>query len=408
MSRFLRHWPVLLTLGSHYACGAEEPRPTGGELTASPDPVGAETSDVTAQPSNPGTGAPADTSFDEVIFPTPGPFGAGDAGPSGASCASANSRGELQELALAFAFDVSGSMGKGDEPYHNRELKWEPVVAATKAFFASDAVSRVRASLVFFPAEDDKCDAETYAAPDVALREVPSDAFAEAIDAVTPETEDDWRGGTPTLAVMDATLRYVQELQAEGSSAKHALVLITDGTPQGCSDDEDSVEAVAEAISAARGDVPVYVIGVANPITTDEPEPPDNVTSLHQLAEAGGTTTAFIIDTGDPTKTVADFGAVIESIRSAGLSCELSIPAPPAGQSFDKDKINVSLTTGEQAGTSLVYSADCADEAAWRYDDPDAPTKIVLCAGACEAATSASDAALQVEFGCERRTSTVK
>src|SRR5690606_12154095 len=112
---------------------------------------------------------------------------------------------------------------------------------------------------------------------DVAFQVVPSRAFAEAIDGVTPEDEDDWRGGTPTLAVMEATLRYVQAQQAEGSNAKHAVVLITDGTPQGCSDEEDSVEAVAEAVIAARGDVPVYVIGVATPITTDEPEPPDNI-----------------------------------------------------------------------------------------------------------------------------------
>lgn len=407
MRRLLHQWPFVLVIGGNFACGGEEARPTGEELTASPDSVEPGTPNPAPQPASTTNVTPADSTFEEVVLPPPGPFGSGDAGP-GTACASASSRGELQELALAFAFDVSGSMGKGDEPYHNRELKWEPVVAATKAFFESDSVSRVRASLVFFPAEDDRCDSETYADPDVALEEVPSSAFAEAIDGVTPETEDDWRGGTPTLAVMEATLQHVQELQAAGSSAKHAVVLITDGTPQGCSDEEDSVEAVSEAIIAARGDVPVYVIGVANPATPDEPEPPDNVTGLHQLAEAGGTTSAFIIDTGDPTKTITDFGAVIESIRTAGLSCELSIPAPPAGQSFDKDKINVSLAIGEQMGASLVYSADCADETAWRYDVPEAPTRIVLCADACETATTASDAALQVEFGCERRTSTVK
>jgi hypothetical protein len=378
----------------------------GGESSASANPTGVGSSNVVSQPDIATNVETSDSTFEESVLSAP-PV-ARDAGQVGASCASASSRGELQELALAFAFDVSGSMGKGDEPYHNRELKWEPVVAATKAFFESDVVSRVRASLVFFPTEDDRCDSETYAEPDVAFQVVPSRAFAEAIDGVTPEDEDDWRGGTPTLAVMEATLRYVQAQQAEGSNAKHAVVLITDGTPQGCSDEEDSVEAVAEAVIAARGDVPVYVIGVANPITTDEPEPPDNISSLHRLAQAGGTTSAFIIDTGDPTKTITDFGAVIESIRSAGVSCELSIPSPPVGQTFDKEKINVSLTIGAQAETSLVYSADCVDEAAWRYDQSEAPTKIVLCTDICETVTAARDAALQVEFGCERRTSSVK
>ena len=48
------------------------------------------------------------------------------------SCASAHAEAELLPVYLAFAFDVSGSMGKGDKPWHDRTLKWDPVVAAIR------------------------------------------------------------------------------------------------------------------------------------------------------------------------------------------------------------------------------------------------------------------------------------
>lgn len=341
------------------------------------------------------------------IGPLPSGGNAGDAGAQ--SCASATAEGELQQLALAFAFDVSGSMGKGDEPYHDKSLKWDPIVQASKAFFGSQDIARVSASLVFFPTddEDDRCDLESYVEPDVTLTPLPSAAFSEAIDAITPETEDDWRGGTPTLAVMQATIDYVRSVQEGGSTARHAIVLVTDGTPQGCSDEEDSVDAVAEVVASVSDTIPIYVIGVANPVTDEEPEPPDNVSSLNQIAASGGTREAFLIDTGNPTETAAKFSDIIQSIRSQGLSCEVTIPEPPNGMTFDQEMVNVSLSSDE-AEQPLGYSADCSEPGTWHFDDVDVPTKIVLCDDTCELTKAADSPSLQVEFGCKRRIGEVR
>lgn len=322
------------------------------------------------------------------------------------ACASAATTGELQQLALAFAFDVSGSMGQGDEPYHDRQLKWEPIVQASKAFFGSTEVARVSASLVFFPAEDAKCEVASYEQPDVELTTLPAAAFGDAIDAVTPESEDDWRGGTPTLAVVRATIDYVQSLRDAGSTARHAIVLVTDGTPAGCAAD-DRIDGVAELVASVSDEIPIYVIGVANPVTEEEPDPPDNVSNLHQIAVSGGTESAYLVDTGNPEQTVNAFNQAIARIRSQGLSCEVEIPPPPSGKTFDKEAINVSLTTGG-IKTELGYSVDCSDTDAWRFDDPETPTQIVLCDDACGLTKSAADAALQVEFGCERRSADVR
>lgn len=378
--------------------------PVGATLTDDPASEEGESAAPVPVPTSPGSPA---SSEQGAIGPLPAQTTSPDAGST--SCASASAAGELQQLALAFAFDVSGSMGKGDEPYHDKALKWDPIVAASKAFFDSDDIARVSASLVFFPTEDedDRCDAESYANPDVPLTQLPSNEFSDAIDAVAPASEEDWRGGTPTLAVIRATIDYVRELRDAGSTARHAIVLVTDGTPQGCDDEDDSVEAVAEAVAAANADIPTYVIGVANPITDDEPNPPDNVSSLNQIAESGGTETAFLVDTGSPTDTIAKFSEIIQSIRSQGLSCEVTIPPPPNGMTFDQDMVNVSLTIDDEAHP-LGYSALCSEPEAWHFDDEAAPTRIVLCDDTCALTKSSAEPSLQVEFGCERRTGMVR
>ncbi len=405
-------WPLLAGLTSLACSTANEPG--NAPTTANPSAPGddrtvdqgaASEADGNAPPTAAPLPPPAQTTEDPIdVLPAPDSSITDSTTPA---CASATAEGELQQLALAFAFDVSGSMGKGDEPYHSKTLKWDPIVEASKAFFGSTDVARVSASLVFFPAEDDRCDAETYAAPDVELTTLPSSSFADAIDAVTPESEDDWRGGTPTLAVVQATIDYVQGLRDAGSTARHAIVLVTGGTPQDCSDEEDRIEAVAEAVANVSDEIPVYVIGVANPVTEEEPEPPDNVSNLQQIAESGGTGNAILVETGNSEQTVAAFNAAIAQIRSQGLSCEIAIPTPPTGKTFDKEAVNVSLTA-DSTTTALSYSETCTDAAAWRFDDPAAPRRIILCDDTCELTKSSSNPSLQVEFGCERRNSTVR
>jgi hypothetical protein len=380
-------------------CSSSEDEPNTGGTISRDDTSSEGRSSSNAHPGGTSEEEPSDPTSgdDDIIVPMPG-NPRGDAGGNEEACASSNSSAELQELALAFAFDVSGSMGEGDKPFHDKELKWDPVVAASKAFFEAKDTVRVSASMTFFPTKDaNRCDAEEYATPDVPLQSLPSTAFSEAIDAIFPD-----RGGTPTHAVLQATIGYVRGLIEAGSTAKHAIVLVTDGMPQGCTRDTDTVDAVAELVREISDEVPVYVIGIENPVTEAEPNPPDNVTGLHTIALAGGTGDAFIIDTGNPTQTIADFDEVIQSIRSSGLSCELEIPPAPSGQTFDKDRVNVSLQSGEGV-EKLVYSPNCEEEDAWHYDDEGKPTRIVLCERTCEVTKKLADVDLQVEFGCERR-----
>ncbi|HWA77471.1 MAG TPA: vWA domain-containing protein [Polyangiaceae bacterium] len=317
--------------------------------------------------------------------------GGGGGTDSGGTCASQSAKAEVLPVYLAFAFDVSGSMGQGDQPWHDRTLKWDPVTAATKAFFTDPASAGLSASVTFFPAASNKCTDGAYMTPDVPMTPLPSPAHGAAIDMIGSQT---WRGGTPTLNVMHGVIANVRQA-AMTTPGRYVIVLVTDGYPQGCNDNE--ITSVANVVSAVAGTIPTYVIGVANPPIQGAP---DTVTNLTQVAMAGGTDHAYIIDTGNPTQTAATFKATIDSIRGAAISCDAKIPPAPTGSTFDKQKVAVTYTSSG-AMTPLTYDASCMMANSWHYDDAANPQHVVLCPNTCTTIQSDPNGALSVEFSCK-------
>lgn len=355
------------------------------------------------------------------------PLGGQSGKPGGGHVCEETSAGtELSPIYLAFAFDVSGSMGKLDRPYwwHDPERKWRPVVEATKAFFEEPGLERMNASMVLFPSGDDKCDSETYESPDVPMTELPSLAFGEALSAYEEEVGDRlaggrWRGDTPTFAVLEGAGRVWAELETTEESAARAVVLVTDGLPQGCKENlEDAVQAAREL--AERG-ISTYVIGIENPTVPptdlpsgwaswgcsggggDEPcPPPETLAALNEIAEAGGTGSAFLIDTSNPTSTKEAFLGAVEDIRQRSFSCTVAIPPHPDGFTFAPDEIDVSVGVGGSS-ERLDYDEACSSERSWRYTNVEGERAIELCPETCGSILSSTGAELQVNFLCGPR-----
>ncbi len=332
-------------------------------------------------------------------------------------CASSSTATSLVGLVLAFTFDVSGSMGSHSQPYFAREYKWDPVVAATKAFFADTTSAGVSATLTFFPNDLapltgggggnrlDACNAADYDQPDVGLTPLPSDAFASAIDAITPPGDGDWRQGTPTGPALEGTIATIEQMRATDPNAKYVIVLVTDGEPAECSNEQNNINFVSGVAASVADEIPTYVIGVGNPMVDGADNPPQGgIDNLHQIAQAGGTDQAFLIDTNDPVQTAADFQAVIDSIRDNSFSCALEIPQPPAGQEFDSTKVNVNYTNA-MGMTPLTYDPSCSEEFGWYYDDEENPSVIQMCDSVCTAIQNdaTEQGQLNVEFGCLTR-----
>jgi hypothetical protein len=87
--------------------------------------------------------------------------------------------------------------------------------------------------------------------------------------------------------------------------------------------------------------------------------------------------------------------------KSAAVPCSLELPATPAGQVLDLDRINVVYTPDQGSADPLgrvPSEGDCGSKFGWHYDSADKPTGIVLCPASCKLATGGG--ALQVALGC--------
>jgi len=93
-----------------------------------------------------------------------------------------------------------------------------------------------------------------------------------------------------------------------------------------------------------------------------------------------------------------------EVVGGSALSCEFEIPAPPDGMEFDPDAVNLEFDDG--MGGILPIGrvdspADCASVVnGWYYDDPVAPTMIVMCPQTCDEIQLSEMGSINIAFGC--------
>ena len=328
-----------------------------------------------------------------------GSSGLGEIGPKGTSSACVNqvSSAELTPTNLVFMYDKSGSMGDNVNSNFDPKLKWIPVNDGMTGFFGDPYSSTVRASLQFFPIDDNDIPsacAAPYATPQVALTMANDPSFVSTLDATKPE------GGTPTLPALKGAIAYAQQVAAMRPTDKTAIVLVTDGEPgfwdpaqnafvPGCPDN-DIAHVAAAAQAAFAGGIPTYVIGVG-----------PSLDKLNQIASAGGTSAAMMVDVSDPTTTKSQIEGALGKIRTATVSCDFSIPPPPAGETLDPFAVNVVLTDNAGAQKVLGYSKTCSDPNGWQYDNAGSPTRITLCSAACDEARASTQGNVSLAFGCK-------
>jgi hypothetical protein len=83
------------------------------------------------------------------------------------------------------------------------------------------------------------------------------------------------------------------------------------------------------------------------------------------------------------------------------------VPAPPAGQQLDYGKVNVQFTAGG-ATSEILFVGDEAScdptNGGWHFDNPAAPSSIVLCPSTCGVVETQIQAELGIGLGCAPRT----
>lgn len=359
-----------------------------------------------------------------IIVATGGAAGSGTV-TEDASCGVGTATANLKPVNMLVMFDRSSSMlectdgSSNDEPCAT-ETRWESATSALNQFFQSPEAAGLGVALRFFPhdlpaagcfgADGGACDAQACSQVLVDMARLsadpaPADAQEEALAAAVtssvpiravPGTNT---GGTPISAALEGGLLFASAYQAENPEERTVLVFLTDGQPNGCVEDFDAISEIAAGALASSG-VPTYAIGL-----TDSNGGGVNQDDMNRLAEAGGTVESFFVSDG--ATAAADLLRTLNAIRGDAIACDFPLPsATEEGMPIDPQLINVSYTASSGTGTELGLvgsAAECTTEQAWYYDDPKAPTRVMLCPAACETVTADDGAAIRILAGCKPR-----
>ena len=316
-----------------------------------------------------------------------------------AACVADTRQGQQIPVDLLFMIDTTGSMncplgtaGLDCEvdpgPPYAASTRWTEESTALNAFVTASNNAGTGVGIAFFPSADNICDASSYATPDVEIAPLPGNAAAltAAIAAQQPA------GSTPTVASLTGAIQHASAWATAHPSRRAAVVYSTDGYPEGCTNNTIAAAAsVAQAGFAATPSIATYVLGVG-----------PNLASLNQIAAAGGTTQAFLIDTTGDVAT--ELSAALDTIRTSAITCNYQIPTSLSGP-LDYEYVNVDATVGSsgtQVSVSRVAEATAcsATTGGWYYDSTTAPTMIVLCPATCTPLMNTAGSSLQVLIGC--------
>jgi hypothetical protein len=359
------------------------------------------------------TGQPDNT---QASIPNPGAPGLGFVDESDNSsaaldnaCGGAIFEPEQLPLDMYFLVDSSGSMA---EPTAAGANKWDLVTSALVNFLSDGQNAQIGVGIGYFPdgvqptcAAGDpgclcipvinicfsnlggSCLASDYAAPSVPLALPPTPSRL-----ISDIQQRAFAGGTPTRPALEGTYQYLEGWAQQNPGRKVVAVLATDGEPTGCSGNTPA-EAASLAASALAGPshIQTFVIGVGRALA-----------NLNQVAQAGGTTQAYLTDTSSDLG--GEFAAALEAIRTSAGPCAFEIPGSTEAGDVDPSRVNVRFTPSGSTQPTVVAktfegtAANCGSGGGWHYDNPAAPTRIQLCESSCKAAFNAR---MEVQFGCE-------
>ena len=265
---------------------------------------------------------------------------------------------------------------------------WTPIGMAIGTFVTLPQAQGMKVGIGFFGVQNDTCDPNVYGMPVVPIGVLPANgpAIQQAINANVPTIFP--IGTTPTLPAITGAVTYAQGVAAAVPTDKVIVVLATDGDPNTCNSTIPGVQQVVAGALSGTPSVPTYVIGIGN------------VANLDQIAQAGGTGKALIVDANAAVAS-QQFLDAMAAISGAALPCDYAIPA---GGDQTPDLVNLAFNDGSgQSYVPNVGDASRCDPAqgGWYYDDPAAPRRILTCDATCNKFKSTGTAQVNVVLGCQ-------
>lgn len=333
----------------------------------------------------------------------------------------------VKPTVLYLMFDQSLSMAGGLLFGAN---KWDPAVKALKSFVDDPASAGLGVALQYFPSSGGSCsDGSGYSTPAVSVGLLPERAsvIGSSLDQHSPAGV-----GTPIEGALRGATEFCKQYQADHSDEQCVSVLVTDGKAElaaGCEENADKLAAIAKA--AHDEGVITFAVGLAganfgllDKIAQQGGAPDCDASSssyacdvsagAEQLSDALNTIREKVVTTETHavthtvtrtvtrtvTKTVTRT-EVVQQVHQTSLPCEWTIPQSPDGETFDRDKVNIRLSTDDEDTTFVrVDSAAQCQAGAWYFDDPAAPTRLIACEQTCQQLENVTDARIDILLGC--------
>jgi hypothetical protein len=291
---------------------------------------------------------------------------------------------------LYFALDRSKSMDTVDRGA--TLTRWEAISAAMNTFINAPLSAGLGAGLMFFPRNSSGgsplCTTGDYAFPVVPVGTLPGVA-PSITKAISLQTRAQ---GTPMTPALQGAHVYMRTEQQSQPTHTAAVVVVTDGVPRDCGSTLPATAAVAAAATTGMPLIRTYVLGVG-----------PNLSNLNTIAQAGGTSQAYLVEAAGEGSLLA----ALEAIRTSALACELAIP-PTSGGPMGLDNVRVTTVLGNSGEVTSLDRVDgaqaCAGGPGWFFDSPpggdNPPTKILLCPESCDPLVKSTGNALNVAIGC--------
>jgi hypothetical protein len=276
-----------------------------------------------------------------------------------------------------------------------------------------------------------ECDGTSHATPAVPMGPLPANGanITASLAGTGPVSN------TPTVGALLGGTKYCQNYEAANPGKKCALVLVTDGQPNGCGlsamcadgstdcVDPKSADTLNPTAKRAHDDpahsVVTFTVGMSGVTQA-------GFDLLDSIAVAGGSdctpntlgneacnvTTSGADGLLEALKTIrksvqvtstANQSVTTTSTVSTTLACEWAIPKPSANQTFDKDLVNISYSGAgatERLGNVPTKNDCAAATGGWYYDDPNAPKRILACPQTCNVIQNMENVKIQVLIGC--------
>ena len=202
--------------------------------------------------------------------------------------------------------------------------KWTVIVDALERFVSDPQSAGIGAGIGFFslfvgavpqgpgPETGISCDENAYAVPKIPIGQLDGTTGATAGQIITVLHNTSPAGWTPTRVAELGAVQYAQQYASQYPSHRVVVVLATDGLPNVCNSTVDSVaQAAADGVTGVNGSpIKTYVIGVYG--AADQASP----ANLNQIAAAGGTGSAFVVN-GGAAQAEQQFLTAMNSIRQA-------------------------------------------------------------------------------------------